>query len=183
MQVAIDTRTVDKDFLLRISLGRMGCAIANRLLSYAKSRIAYPLRARLKQHYSVHLFYARARLDLPTFEDPAVQRQLEEASSSSSSGIAWDTFTMASAVSTMAIQIVSQISVLMDVLKGQPDGPLLAAISLSQSIFEWFHTNKVYGPTAGGIVVCTGHNTVSDLMYVQSGQPRLRIKITSRCKA
>ncbi|KAI0935711.1 hypothetical protein AcW1_000157 [Taiwanofungus camphoratus] len=149
VQVAIDTRTVDKDFLLRISLGRMGCAIANRLLSYAKSRIAYPLRARLKQHYSVHLFYARARLDLPTFEDPAVQRQLEEASSSSSSGIAWDTFTMASAVSTMAIQIVSQISVLMDVLKGQPDGPLLAAISLSQSIFEWFHTNKVYGPTAG----------------------------------
>ncbi|KZT08913.1 P-loop containing nucleoside triphosphate hydrolase protein [Laetiporus sulphureus 93-53] len=151
VQTAVDTRTVDKDLLLRVSLGRMGCAIVGRLLSYGIKRISYPLSARLKQHYSVHLFYARARLDLPTFEDPAVQRQLEEASTSSRGGIAWDTFSMVSSAVTSAVLIVSQVSVLAGILRTQLDGPLLACISLSHTVMDWLFSNKFSDMNSGGL--------------------------------
>ncbi|CCL99959.1 uncharacterized protein FIBRA_01984 [Fibroporia radiculosa] len=142
VQTAVDTRTVDTNLLMRISFGRIGCAIVIRLLSFAKSAISYPLIARLKQHYSVHLFHARARLDLPTFEDHAVQRQLEAASASSRGGIAWDTFSMVSSAVMSAVQIITQLSVLMAILREQLDGPLLAAIGLSHSVFEWLFSTK-----------------------------------------
>lgn len=129
----------------------MACAVLGRLLNHAKTTISYPLSKRLRQYYSVHLFYARARLDLPTFEDPAVQRQLEEASQSfSRSGVAWDTFSMViSAVST-AVHITSEVSMLAAVLKGQPDGTLLATISLSQSILDWIARTKSVDRGHGG---------------------------------
>ncbi|TFY58122.1 hypothetical protein EVJ58_g6609 [Rhodofomes roseus] len=138
VQIAIDTRTVDKDFLVRISVGRMGCAVLGRLLGHAKSTISYPLANRLKQYYTVHLFHARARLDLPTFEDPAVQRQLEEASQASQGGVAWDTFSMTTSAVSTALHITSEVSMLATILKDQPDGKLLATISLSQSLLDWF---------------------------------------------
>ena len=141
VQEAIDTRTVDEQVLLRISAGRVACSVAKRFLNYFKSRLSYILNARLKQHFSVHLFHARARLDLPTFEDPAVQRQLEAASSMSSHGsIAWDTVNMVVGAGSTSIQIVSQVSVLASVLRGQQGGLLLAALSFAQSVFDWKNT-------------------------------------------
>lgn len=151
VQTAIDTRTVDKDFLVRISVGRMACAVLGRLLGHAKTTISYPLSKRLKQHYTVHLFYARARLDLPTFEDSAVQRQLEEASQSfSRSGVAWDTFSMVTSALSTAVHITSEVSMLAAILKDQPDGTLLATISLSQSILDWMSRAKSMDRGHGG---------------------------------
>ncbi|EED84781.1 predicted protein [Postia placenta Mad-698-R] len=137
VQTAVESRTVDKNFLLHVSIGRIACAITERLLDYAKRSISFPLQARLKQHYAVHLFQARARLDLPTFEDPAVQRQLEDASGTSRGSIAWTTFQMISTAGSTAVQIVSQTTVLARILREQQDGPLLASISLLQSVFDW----------------------------------------------
>ncbi|KAI8983177.1 P-loop containing nucleoside triphosphate hydrolase protein [Trametes punicea] len=136
LQTAIDTRTVDKDILFRICLGRIACTIGQRLLSHARQELRQPLSRRLKQQYSLHLFQARARLDLPTFEDPLVRRQLEEASSTSGS-IAWDTLVMASGIASTAIQVVSQVSVLARVLGAQQDGVLLAILSFSASLSDW----------------------------------------------
>ena len=80
-----------------------------------------------------------ARLDLPTFEDPAVQRQLESAWSTSwRSSVAWDTIQMTSNVLMTAIRLLSQVSVLITVLRHQQDGTLLALLSFSQSLFQWF---------------------------------------------
>ncbi|KAI0656859.1 P-loop containing nucleoside triphosphate hydrolase protein [Cubamyces menziesii] len=136
LQTAIDTRTVDKDLLFRVCLGRIACTLGRRLLNYARQELRGPLSRRLKQRYSLHLFHARARLDLPTFEDPLVQRQLEDASSTSGS-IAWDTLVMASGIVSTAIQVVSQVSVLARVLGAQQDGMLLAILSFSSSLSDW----------------------------------------------
>ncbi|KAH9891326.1 P-loop containing nucleoside triphosphate hydrolase protein [Cubamyces lactineus] len=136
LQTAIDTRTVDKDLLFRVCLGRIACTLGRRLLNYARQELRGPLSRRLKQRYSLHLFHARARLDLPTFEDPLVQRQLEDASSTSGS-IAWDTLVMASGIVSTAIQVVSQVSVLARVLGAQQDGVLLAILSFSSSLSDW----------------------------------------------
>ena len=93
----------------------------------------------IKQFYSTHIFHAMARLDVPTFEDPVVQRQLEAASSISwRSSVAWETVRMTSSVMSTAIRLLSQVSVLVSVLRHQQDGPLLALLSFSQSLFQWF---------------------------------------------
>ncbi|PSS06636.1 hypothetical protein PHLCEN_2v3592 [Hermanssonia centrifuga] len=120
------------------------------LLSYAKRRVSYPLSARLKQHYSIHIFEARARLDVPTFEDPAVQRQLDSASSFNGQSVAWGTFTMVSGLATTAVKVVTQVSVLADVLKTQQDGPLLALLSFVPSLGEWLGWQRASLLVGGG---------------------------------
>jgi hypothetical protein len=83
------------------------------------------------------MYHAMARLDLPTFDDPKVQRQLESSfPTSSRSSIAWDTVTMIFHIMTTAIQLVSQLSVLIRVLNNQQDGPLLAFLSFTEALFQ-----------------------------------------------
>lgn len=150
VQTAVDTRTVEKPLLIRITAGMWVCAIMGRLLKYAKNRVTFPLRARLKQHYSLHLFHARARLDVPTFDDPAVQRQLDSASHVNGQSVAWGTFTMLSSLMTTLIKIVSQIAVLATVLKDQQDGPLLAVVSFAPALMEWVQWQKGALQSGGG---------------------------------
>lgn len=158
VQTAVESRTVDKNFLLHVSIGRIACAITERLLDYAKRSISFPLQARLKQHYAVHLFQARARLDLPTFEDPAVQRQLEDASGTSRGSIAWTTFQMISTAGSTAVQIVSQTTVLARILREQQDGPLLASISLLQSVFDWLGGRRGFAFRESAVWAATTKN-------------------------
>lgn len=149
--MAVDSRTVDKPLLVRLTFGMWLCRIFTRLLNYAKNRITFPLKARLKQHYSVHLFAARARLDVPTFEDPAVQRQLDTASHVNGESVAWGTFKMLSGLLTTAIKVISQISVLARVLKDQPDGPLLAIVSFAPELLQWMQWQKVNLHSGAGL--------------------------------
>ncbi|KAG8220222.1 P-loop containing nucleoside triphosphate hydrolase protein [Butyriboletus roseoflavus] len=139
VETAVEKRTVDRDILLHVAAGRVACTIAERLLQYSKYHISHPLNLAIKQFYSTHIFHAMARLDLPTFEDPAVQRQLESAWSTSwKSSVPWDTIQMTSNVLMTAIRLLSQVSVLITVLRRQQDGTLLALLSFSQSLFQWF---------------------------------------------
>lgn len=102
-----------------------------------KQRLAVPLNIRIKQYYSVRMFHAMARLDLPTFDDPRVQRRLESSfPPNTRSSIAWDTVTMIFHIMSTVIQLVSQLSVLVRVLRGQRDGPLLAFLSFSEALFQ-----------------------------------------------
>jgi hypothetical protein len=114
------------------------------------SRVTFPLKARLKQYYSVHLFEARARLDVPTFDDPAVQRQLDTASHVNGQSVAWGTFTMLSGLMSTALKVVSQVGVLASVLKDQPDGLLLAIVSFAPEMTQWFQWQHMTLSTAGG---------------------------------
>jgi hypothetical protein len=123
VEVAVDQRTVDKELLFRVAGGRLGCTMASRLLSYCRDRVQNPLNKRIKQHYSTHIFHAMARLDVPTFDDPAVQRQMESAwSTTGRSSVCWDTIQMASGVMSTVIRLLSQVSVLVSVLRNQNDG-------------------------------------------------------------
>lgn len=115
-----------------------------------------PLNIRIKQYYSVHIFHAMARLDVPTFDDDAVQRQLQQSfPANSRSSIAWETVTTALRMLTTVLHLVSQISVLVSVLGGQRDGPLLAILSFSHALFEWATFRRQYiNPGGGMLVVC-----------------------------
>ncbi|KAF8554561.1 P-loop containing nucleoside triphosphate hydrolase protein [Imleria badia] len=139
VETAVEKRTVDTNVLLHVAAGRVVCTIVERLLQYSKYHISHPLNMTIKRFYSTHIFHAMARLDVPTFEDPAIQRQLEAAWSVSwRSSVAWDTVRMSSSVLSTVIRLLSQLSVLVTVLRHQQDGPLLALLSFSQSLFQWF---------------------------------------------
>lgn len=141
----MEHRTVDKSLLFQVASGRFLCALAARILRYTKQRLAVPLNARIKQYYSVHMFHAMARLDLPTFDDPKVQRQLESSfPQSSRSSIAWDTVTMISHIMTTVVQLASQLSVLVRVLNDQQDGPLLALLSFAEALFQRSATREPF---------------------------------------
>ncbi|KAI6011686.1 P-loop containing nucleoside triphosphate hydrolase protein [Pisolithus microcarpus] len=150
VEVAVEKRTVDKDILLRVAGGRIACTLAERILQYCRSRITVPLNRSIKQYYSTHIFQAMARLDLPTFEDPAVQRQLESAWTTSwKSSIAWETIEITTNMFMTSIRLLSQLSVLINILRDQRDGPLLAILSFSQCLFQWF---SMRGPSLDPLV-------------------------------
>ncbi|KAI3619668.1 abc transporter related protein [Moniliophthora roreri] len=112
VQTAVDQRTVDKKLLLHVAVGRF--------------------------FYSVRIFRTIARLDVPTFDDAGIQRQFEQVfAGDSRSSVAWEVIRMAINISTTTIQLLSQLSVLATVLKGQRDGTLLALLCFSRSLFDW----------------------------------------------
>jgi len=132
VEVAVDQRTVDKELLFTVAGGRIACTFAARLLGHCKDRVQTPLNKRIKQHYSTHIFRAMARLDVPTFDDPAVQRQMESAwSTTGRSSVCWDTIQMASGIVSTLMRLVSQVSVLTSVLHNQRDGWVLKMCQLS----------------------------------------------------
>jgi hypothetical protein len=131
---------VDTAVLIQVAVGRVACSIASRILQYVQSRIMTPLNMSIKQFYARHIFRSMARLDVPTFEDPAVQRQLDATRSTPwSSSVAWSTVCMTTGIAMTVIRLVSQLSVLFTVLREQQDGPLLAILSFSQSLFDWYN--------------------------------------------
>jgi hypothetical protein len=142
VQEAVDKRAVDKSLLLRVAVGRFCCTFAIRLLSYVRHRLATPLDMRIKKYYSVLIFRALARLDVPTFDDPIIERQIERAYSRyGRSSIAWETVVMAIRLLTTTLQLVSQVAVLIGVLQDQRDGPLLAVLCFSSPLLHWLGTN------------------------------------------
>ena len=133
------------------------------MLRYAKQRIATPLHVRIKLYYSVHIFHAMARLDVPTFDDPAIQRQLEHSFPRySHSSTAFDAVSATLRVVTTAIQLTSQLSVLIRLLRNQPDGPLLAVLSFAHAFVQW---SKVHKPFISDGVWAA---TTSDADYIKS---------------
>ena len=151
MQVAIDTRTVDKDQLLRICVGRIACSLATRVLWALDSRhITRPLQIRIRRLYDVRLFRARARLDLPTYEATSVQRQLDAASSEiAGRSVAFETLAMGLTLLRASVQLFAQVFVLVRVLHAQRDGILLAGLTLSSQSIQWLSTMQRYDGARG----------------------------------
>lgn len=85
---------------------------------------------RIKGHYSIYMFRATARLDVPTFNDNGVQDKLQKAASGGTrSTVAWDAIQSIVGVFGTLTSLISQTFVLVQVVRGQPDGPLLALVA------------------------------------------------------
>lgn len=150
----MDERRVDRDLLFQIAAGRFACSVSGRVLRYGKQQIAIPLNTRIKHFYSVHTFHAMARLDVPTFDDTAVQRQLEQSyPPNSRTSVAWDTVVTTLHIFSSMLQLISQLSVLNGVLRGQRDGLLLAVLSFSHTLFYWSLGSAPYNLTGGAILL------------------------------
>ena len=160
----------------------MACSCANRVLRYANTRITSPLNMRIKQYYSAHIFHAMARLDVPTFADDLIQRQIEQSlPTNSHSNIVWDTVQRISNVITTILQLVSQFSVLMNSLRGQDDATLLATLCFTHGLFQCLNLGHRYA-SAAGTIAC--YPSVRALMQTfKFGLRPLTMQLTFEWKA
>ncbi|THH16785.1 hypothetical protein EW146_g3903 [Bondarzewia mesenterica] len=142
VQAAVRDRAVDKQLLFRIAGGHIFASLADRVLFQIQSRLASVLNGRIKRHYSVHIFHAMARLDVPTSEDPVVSEQVDGVLPANRYSIAWSAVTSLMGVISMAITLLSQVTVLISVLREQRDGPMLAILCFSERIFSPFGVKK-----------------------------------------
>ncbi|PPQ90445.1 hypothetical protein CVT25_014963 [Psilocybe cyanescens] len=139
---AVQHRTIDTALLRNIVVGAFLSSAATRILRYGIHRIAKPLKTHIKIYYSVHVFHAFARLDVPTFDDPAVQRQLQQPfSNMSTEPLAFSVINVTLRSVSTAIQLVTQSFVLFRLLRDQTDGLLLAFLC---SLLAFYQRPKLH---------------------------------------
>ncbi|KAG1845090.1 P-loop containing nucleoside triphosphate hydrolase protein [Suillus subalutaceus] len=124
VETAMETHTVDTAVVIHVAVGRVTCAVASHLLQHIESRIRIPINMSIKQFYATHIFHSMARLDLPTFTDSAVQMQLDFAAHHRMMGtsLAWEAVQGLTSLATTATSMLSQLFVLLTVLRKQQDG-------------------------------------------------------------
>ncbi|KAG2030068.1 P-loop containing nucleoside triphosphate hydrolase protein [Suillus americanus] len=142
VETAMETHTVDKAVVIHVAVGRVTCAVASHLLRHIESRIRIPINMSIKQFYATHIFHSMARLDLPTFTDSAVQKQLDFALHHRMMGtsLAWQAVQGLTSLAATATSMLSQLFVLFTVLRKQQDGPLLVILGFSQSMLRCYRT-------------------------------------------
>ena len=136
VQSAIDNRTVDTNLLFRVAGGRALCAAAEQISSYALGNVTNSLNASSRQLYSGRIFRSMARLDVPTWDDPAVSSQINGIQSQSrmmpnSDSVAWGAISTLVETGSAFLRMFSEAAVLVRVLREHGDGPLLVLVSLA----------------------------------------------------
>ncbi|KIY65074.1 P-loop containing nucleoside triphosphate hydrolase protein [Cylindrobasidium torrendii FP15055 ss-10] len=129
-QLAVDERRVDRDHLFKIAAGRLACSLALQVFNLLEAQIRPILGNCIRRHYSVYMFRETARLDVPTFNDSVVQDRLQKAASGGRrSSVAWDAIYSIFGGFVSITSLVTRTFVLVRVVRGQPDGPLLALVA------------------------------------------------------
>ena len=141
---AVDQNTLDARFLLRVVCGRALCSAAGQFLYFACSALSSALDRRCKQYYSTHVFHATARLDVPTWDDPAVVSQINALYPRTSNTISWAVILTFVETISAVIRMTSQTVILFSVLRGQQDGLLYALLTFSSNLVSYLSYSTTY---------------------------------------
>ena len=139
-QSAIDNRAVDAHFLFWVAGGHALCTAAEHALGYAAEKVSTALGARAQLLYSGRIFRAMARLDVPTWDDPAVSSQISALRPDfpDTDTVAWAAIVTLVETGSAFIRMFSEALVLFRVLREQGDGTLLVLVSLASEVFSLF---------------------------------------------
>jgi hypothetical protein len=158
----LDKNTLDTRFLLRVVCGRALCSAAGHLLYHASSSLSSALNRRCGQYYSTHIFHAMARLDVPTWDDPAVASQITGLFPRSPHNISWGVImTFVDSVSAV-VRMILQTVILYSVLRGQRDGLLFALLTLSSNLVSHLNYSTTYQ-------LSRSRNTLTFFAFVSCG--------------
>jgi hypothetical protein len=151
VQTAVDTHTVDAHFLFQIAGGRVLCTAAQHLIDYATERASVSLNGCSRQVYLTHIFHATVRLDVPTWDDPTVSAHINALYSTRSPRTpVWEAITTFMDIGSAFLRVLSQTAVLVDALREQNDGLLLALLSFSSDMMSYMDMSRVYNFLSGG---------------------------------
>ncbi|KAH8822512.1 P-loop containing nucleoside triphosphate hydrolase protein [Flagelloscypha sp. PMI_526] len=140
VHIATIQRRVDLSLLWKVVLGQFACDGVTSVLSTLSNWVAGPLHDKINSYYRSQAFRVKARFDVPTFEDPSVQRKLDNLQEypGGQTSIVFECLTMAVSIGGEVLRLVTQVTILSRVLKGQPDGILLAGLSFINCISPYF---------------------------------------------
>ncbi|KAF8350299.1 P-loop containing nucleoside triphosphate hydrolase protein [Amanita rubescens] len=138
VQTPLNERRTSKHQLIHIALGNLLCSVSINLLRSILLHVQTTLDGSIGQFYTVHYFHALARLDLPTFEDVAVQRQIQKVLPRNSCSIVWQTIMTISTAVFKSLTLISQFIILIRVLGKQRNGLLLAILCFIYSMMSLF---------------------------------------------
>ncbi|KAF8268191.1 HlyB/MsbA family ABC transporter [Lactarius quietus] len=142
VQTAIDDRTVDANFLFWAAGGRTLCTAAEQALVYASANVSTAINARSQQFYSGRIFRSIARLDVPTWDDPAVSSQIRAfrptRSKRDTDTVAWTAIIVLVETASAFLRMFFEAAVLFRVLWEQGDGSLLVLVSFASEAVSLF---------------------------------------------
>lgn len=131
LDVAVQTRSVHARRLLRICAARIACTVAKLALGRVRTRAENTLNSRISRFFKLHTFRAFARVDVPTFADRSVREQLHEAASDHSDRtVVFSMFRLVTQIVSGSVQLGTEMYVLLNALKDQKHGQLLALVTL-----------------------------------------------------
>ena len=183
VQSAIDKRAVNVRFLLWVAGGRALCAAAERVLDYTSARLDTAIETRSRKLYWGRIFRSMARLDVPTWDDPAVSSHIESLSPRmpDPDTVAWTAIKSIMETGTAFLRMFSEAAVLFRVLRGQGDGSLLVLASVASKAvsFLTFGGGLNLGNSMRDIPSPVSH----DSLNFQLGLPSHAIAIISEWRA
>ncbi|RPD56235.1 P-loop containing nucleoside triphosphate hydrolase protein [Lentinus tigrinus ALCF2SS1-7] len=160
-QTAIETRTVDKERLIRIAAGRLACTVAAFFFDRIMRIVGRPLNAHIRRWWALHCFHAYARLDNATYDKTEVRRQLRDTTDDYyGQSVIWRTIELVSDIVTLITRSVAQTLVLVQVLRGQPDGPMLAVLTLSAEVLVCVAQMPIFRPARIWLAKTVDHDFI-----------------------
>ncbi|KDQ19844.1 hypothetical protein BOTBODRAFT_152372 [Botryobasidium botryosum FD-172 SS1] len=144
-QVVIEKQEIDKERLLYTVVAHAACSAVDNMCSHFTQRNGRKLQRRVEKVFDRHLFHARIRLDVPTFEDPAVQGRLSACYSYSGS-MGWAVFEEVLSSAVEILNLVSRVSVVAkQVYDHDQQGSILTVLCFSGNIATTWLVSKSQG--------------------------------------
>ncbi|KAH9174036.1 hypothetical protein EDB89DRAFT_2094405 [Lactarius sanguifluus] len=137
VQSAIDNRAIDARLLFWVAGGRALCTAVELALGFASEKVITTFDARARQFYSGSIFHSMARLDVPTWDDPAVSSQVRQSTPDTES-IALSAIMTLVETGSAFLRLFSEGAVLLRVLQDQGDESLLVLASLASEAVAFF---------------------------------------------
>ena len=136
---AVDKHTLDPGHLLRVVCGRALCSAASHFLYSTCNALSSALNRCCRQYYSTHIFHAMVRLDVPTWDDPAVASQINALSPRPPHTISWAVIATFVDTVSVVLRMLSQTVVLFGVLRGHKEGLLFALLTLASHFVSYLN--------------------------------------------
>jgi hypothetical protein len=144
VETAVEKHTVDTRFLFQTAAGRAFCTAAQHFIRFASEKVSQSLNSRCRQFYSTRIFHAVARLDVPTWDDPAVAAHINALFTDSHRTNTWEAIATLVDTGSAFLRVLSQTAVLFGVLREQKDGLLLALVSFSSDLLTYFDMSNTF---------------------------------------
>ena len=155
MDRAIKTRSLDMHGIARICDYHVSSTVLSIVLEEINSRVDWKLSMRVRRQFSLYGFMAYARLDLQTFQRPEVQRDLRSVSDVYVGTTVWHTLKSVTDLVGTGLRLSTQAYALFNVLKGQPDGLLMATFALGLEVLPLLWEYRDFAFTSGELTLKT----------------------------
>ena len=128
----------------------MSCSVFTFILRRVQQRVEIPLNGRIRRWWAVHSFHAHARLDLPTFEQGKVRKDLKDTLDNYwGDAVIWQCLELVIAIFSLAMRLAVQVVVLVKVLRVQKDGVLLGLLTLLGETISFLSRTGLMKPVRG----------------------------------